>query len=230
MNNNIRIDYAKKLVRISRAYEVAARDLNSPEHRKLMEFNGAGFTIEVKTARVNKRKVKHKGLTVKWMERFLISHKDRRYFIKDFYDTKARYEGHPHYYAEMKRWFFNYFPELKATTKRKKYAALTLDFMDNFVDRQDNCDVLIPKYEKVKEIYEEHQEYYARLKEWFVGQFPSLSVEEIMMERQAETEMIMLLEELEAQKDNALDDTPNEEVVNEIETEQTETEDEKKIA
>ncbi|MCL2386041.1 MAG: hypothetical protein FWC89_00685 [Defluviitaleaceae bacterium] len=194
------LDHVGTTATISKGFAKAMNDPKSEEYRAIQHWRSEGYTIHAKTIKKNANKVKHTGLTIKFMERFMKLNQNNTVILQSFCREKATFKGQPDYYARMKAWFLRQFPEMTAEARRAKHRILTIEFMDDYIQNHDYATALTAEYTKIKKRYANHKDNLAMIKEWFINKFNTVSSEDFKMEMDAEKAMIELLDSLETAK------------------------------
>lgn len=109
--NGYTINAVTNIVTITKNFANRASNLNSPEYKTLCQLRRDGYFIEHKTVKANADKQTHKGLTIKFMENFIGYQDNVDELLTAFYRIQGIYEKHPAYYAKLKQWFLNQFPD-----------------------------------------------------------------------------------------------------------------------
>ena len=123
---NITINAKNNTIVITKAFAKKASKFKSDEYNALQEVRKdyPSFRVEVKTA--PKKKDSFKGLTYAYMEKYIAKHDDAEQTIMKEYETlrgigeeaeSAMAESAS--YGEMKEWFLNKFPEIRAFHERR---------------------------------------------------------------------------------------------------------------
>jgi hypothetical protein len=157
------LNHAGRTATITKGFARAMNDFNSGEYKKIQHWRSEGYEVQAKSIKEPTSKLKHAGLTVDNMERFVKSYGIDASVLRNFYVAKLTHKGNRNYYSQMKAWFFRQFPELKALAKRAKYLILTMDFMDGYIANHDNATTLSAEYNKTKQRYSGHTDYYAMI-------------------------------------------------------------------
>ena len=202
-NTGLSVDFKKGIITVSADFREKASVFNSTEFKELRQATTDYSDFTVKYAPKKKEnKVAHKGLSIPFMEKYINSHSDGSKVIADFSKMKKTYKGHPAYYPTMKQWFLEQFPEMTAGAKKARLDVLTMDFIDDYINNHDDCDMLIPAYKKIKDLYKASPNSDSKVKQWFVKVFPDLTAEDIVMEMTAEANAIRFVDEYRAKDDN----------------------------
>lgn len=196
-SNGYTINAMTNTVTITKDFAKRANNINSPEYKTLNQLRKDGYSIEYKTINVKEGKKTHKGLTLAFMRQYINEQENSNVIRAEFEKIKREFNGHHACYANLKKYFLNQFPELTAAGI-KEY--LTIDFMDNYIEYQDNRDAIIGGYNKVKAVYNGQPDYHEKVKEYFLKQFPELTVTQIKQEIGNEKATIDIINEHEAAK------------------------------
>lgn len=96
---------------LTKAYAKLAYTPGTAEFRHLAELHKAfpEFPIVKRSAKKNKDKEKHGGLTIKWMTDYIKRYKDE-VAVAEFEEVKNFYKTLPGYYGKVKGWFLNKYP------------------------------------------------------------------------------------------------------------------------
>ena len=97
---------------MTKAYAKLAYTPGTKEFRELAELHKAfpDFTIEMRTAKENKNKEKHDGLTVARMETIIKDYIRDEAGLAEFEEVKKFYKGTNGYYGKVKGWFLKKYP------------------------------------------------------------------------------------------------------------------------
>ena len=123
---NITINAKDNTIVITKAFAKKASRFESPEYKALQRARNdyPNFSIEVRTA--PKKKDSFKGLTYAYMEKYIAKHDDAEQTIMKEYEMlrgigeeaeSAMAESAS--YGEMKEWFLNKFPEIRAFHEKR---------------------------------------------------------------------------------------------------------------
>lgn len=114
MTNDLRIDFAKNEIIMSRQFEKCASIAGSEEYRRLQLVRQDYPTFSVVRRSIKKApsKVTYAGLTYSYMEAYIAGH-DQNGTIKKVYD-ELRLIGacHKVSYPTIKKWFLETYPEI----------------------------------------------------------------------------------------------------------------------
>ena len=83
----------------------------------------------------------------------------------------------------------------KVNKSKNTHKGLTIEFMERYIENSDNRDLIIGGFEKTRRIYKGHPAYYAKMKKYFLSQFPELTAGELEMYIDAEENMYRFLDE-----------------------------------
>ena len=99
------------VIELTKAFAKNAYTPGTEEFRHLAELHKAfpDFPIVMRTAKENKNKEKHDGLTIKWMTDYIKNYKDE-IAVAEFNEVKKFYKTMPGYYGKVKGWFLNKYP------------------------------------------------------------------------------------------------------------------------
>ena len=114
MKNDLRIDFAKSHIVMSRNFEKCASIAGSEEYRRLQAVRQDYPTFSVVRREIKKAPSKetYAGLTYSYMENYIVNH-DNADEIKKVYD-ELRLIGacHKVSYPTIKKWFLETYPEI----------------------------------------------------------------------------------------------------------------------
>jgi hypothetical protein len=111
----LKIDHAKEVITITKAYANRANVIGSEEYKELKQIRQdyPAYKIELRTAEIKKPKETHKGLTIEFMK----THIEKRAEVKLIDDldvalaelemVKKFNEGTRTYYTRMREWFLS---------------------------------------------------------------------------------------------------------------------------
>ena len=114
---NIRLDYAKETIEITKAFEKKASIYGSPEYRELIDAKKEfpNFRIVVKTTKSNNS---FKGMDYDFMREYISKHEDAEKLTEELnklIDMKLSY-------GEIKQWFIEIYPVFKDCVTRAQWV------------------------------------------------------------------------------------------------------------
>ena len=114
MKNDLRIDFTKNEIIMSRSFEKSASIARSQEYRRLqaVRLDYPTFAVVRRSIKKAPSKVTYAGLTYAYMEAYIAGH-DQDGTIKKVYD-ELRLIGacHKVSYPTIKKWFLETYPEI----------------------------------------------------------------------------------------------------------------------
>ena len=114
MKNDLRIDFTKNEIIMSRSFEKCASIAGSEEYRRLqaVRLDYPTFVVVRRSIKKAPTKVTYAGLTYSYMEAYIAGH-DQDGTIKKVYD-ELRLIGacHKVSYPTIKKWFLETYPEI----------------------------------------------------------------------------------------------------------------------
>ena len=123
---NITINAKNNTIVITKAFSKKASRFESPEYKALQRARNdyPSFRVEVRTAA--KKKESFKGLTYAYMEKYIAKHDDENQTIMKEYEMLRGISAEAEElmaealsYGEMKEWFLNKFPEIRAFHEKR---------------------------------------------------------------------------------------------------------------
>jgi len=114
--NGIYADIINEKIYVTKVFAKRASVIGSDEHKSFMHHKKAyhGFEVEQKITNIRRDKVKHTGMTVEWMERYVTQHPLDDSTLTDFHAIVYDYTGHPAFYSKVKSWFLKQYPDFTA--------------------------------------------------------------------------------------------------------------------
>jgi hypothetical protein len=114
MKNDLRIDFTKNEIIMSRSFEKCASIAGSEEYRRLqlVRQDYPNFSVVRRSIKKSPTKVTYAGLTYAYIEAYIAGH-DQDGTIKKVYD-ELRLIGacHKVSYPTIKKWFLETYPEI----------------------------------------------------------------------------------------------------------------------
>ena len=123
---NITINTKNNTIVITKAFSKKASRFESPEYKALQRARTdyPSFKVEVRAA--SKKKESFKGLTYAYMEKYIANHDDDNQTIMREYEMLRGISAEAEElmaeavsYGEMKEWFLNKFPEIRAFHEKR---------------------------------------------------------------------------------------------------------------
>lgn len=111
--NAYTINHEDKTITITKAFAKSSGIINSDEYILFTQFRKdyPDYKIVQRTAKANKEKNTHKGLTLDNMEKYLSTRDNAADALKAFEMAKDYYKGYSAYYAKVKAWFLSNYKE-----------------------------------------------------------------------------------------------------------------------
>ena len=125
---NITINTKKNVIEMSKGFAKRASKFGTDEYKMLQEARRDYPDYCVVTAQASKKAKNDsfKGLTYKYMEKYIDKHDDENQTIMKEYeilrglsDEAEELMAEPLSYGEMKEWFLKTFPEIKAFNEKR---------------------------------------------------------------------------------------------------------------
>ena len=110
-NAGYSINHEDQTITITKDYAKRSSVPGSKEFRELSKLHAAfpEYTIQRRTATITADKQKHNGLTVDFMEKYVVTFADDA-ALKEFENAKEFYKGEKAFYGKMKSWFLKKYP------------------------------------------------------------------------------------------------------------------------
>lgn len=114
MKNDLRIDFAKNEIIMSRSFEKCASIAGSEEYRRLQLVRQDYPTFSVVRRSIKKApsKVTYAGLTFAYMEKYIASHANAEQIKKVYDELRLIGACHKVSYPTIKKWFLETYPEI----------------------------------------------------------------------------------------------------------------------
>ena len=111
---NIKVDHTKKRIILGKAFSKKQSDIDSEEYAKLCEVVQMfpKYRVVVKQIAKNPQKESYKGLTYRYMERY-IAVKGTRVDRQEYDDMRLLAECHSKRFPVIKQWFLDKYPEVR---------------------------------------------------------------------------------------------------------------------
>lgn len=128
---NLTINNKARTIEMTKKFEKAASRFGSDEYKMLQEARKdyPTYKVAVKTSTA-KSKESFKGLTYEYMKKYIAAHDENKSIMAEFEMLRAISDeaeaalAETSSYGEIKKWFFEKFPEIKAFhEKRAKTLA-----------------------------------------------------------------------------------------------------------
>lgn len=126
IERNVTLNHENRTIEITKQFKKAACRFGSEEYRAIKEAVDAHPNYRVVTKTV-KRTDSYKGLTFDFMEKYIKAHDDEnKSILAEFNELRAKSEEavamgfDSMTYGEIKKWFFETFPEIEAFQKRRE--------------------------------------------------------------------------------------------------------------
>lgn len=126
IERNVTLNHENKTIEITKQFKKAACRFGSEEYKAIKEAVDAhpGYRVVTKTV---KKTDSYKGLTFAFMEKYIKSHDDEnKSIMAEFNELRAKSEEaiamgfDSMTYGEIKKWFFETFPEIEAFQARRE--------------------------------------------------------------------------------------------------------------
>ena len=114
MKNDLRIDFTKNEIIMSRSFEKCASIAGSEEYRRLQLVRQDYPTFAVVRRRIKKAPSKqaYAGLTYSYMEAYIAGHDQDGAIKKDYDELRLIGACHKVSYPTIKKWFLETYPEI----------------------------------------------------------------------------------------------------------------------
>ena len=114
MKNDLRIDFTKNEIIMSRQFEKCASIAGSEEYRRLQLVRQDYPTFAVVRRSIKKApsKVTYAGLTFAYMENYIASHANAEQIKKVYDELRLIGACHKVSYPTIKKWFLETYPEI----------------------------------------------------------------------------------------------------------------------
>ncbi len=115
MNTQLRIDFEKGRIIMSRTFAKLSENTNSEEYAHLQNVRRdyPTYTVERKRIKSSGSKESYKGLTYEYMERYIAAHDEDGTIMKEYREKRLLAECHSVRYPVIKTWFLEKYPEIK---------------------------------------------------------------------------------------------------------------------
>ncbi len=115
MNTQLRIDFEKGRIIMSRTFAKLSENTSSEEYAHLQNVRRdyPTFTVERKRIKSSGSKESYKGLTYEYMERYIAAHDEDGTIMKEYRENRLLAECHSVRYPVIKAWFLEKYPEIK---------------------------------------------------------------------------------------------------------------------
>lgn len=113
----MKANFGTREIEITKAEEKKVRIIGSPEYKALQDAlkENRGFTVTV-VSTPKRKSTKNSRITLDDMRRYIAYHDDANNSIMSEFEikcnAKANGELHNNYFFEIKKWFFEKFPEV----------------------------------------------------------------------------------------------------------------------
>lgn len=121
--NNIKINEAKRVIEVTKAFVNKASVYGTIEYKELREVRNDFPGFKVVTKNAGKKNGQFKGLTIDYMKKYIEEHNEE--YIEDFCVLCGRDKNWEELefaatatYGEIKAWFLKKYPEFKAYTQK----------------------------------------------------------------------------------------------------------------
>ena len=114
MKNDLRIDFTKNEIIMSRSFEKCASIAGSEEYRRLQLVRQDYPTFSVVRRSIKKAPTKetYAGLTFAYMENYIASHSNAEQIKKVYDELRLIGACHKVSYPTIKKWFLETYPEI----------------------------------------------------------------------------------------------------------------------
>lgn len=114
MKNDLRIDFAKNEIIMSRSFEKCASIAGSEEYRQLqlVRQDYPHFAVVRRQIKKAATKVTYAGLTYTYMENYIATHANAEQIKKVYDELRLIGACHKVSYPTIKKWFLETYPEI----------------------------------------------------------------------------------------------------------------------
>ena len=114
MKNDLRIDFAKNEIIMSRSFEKCASIAGSEEYRRLqlVRQDYPNFSVVRRSIKKAPTKETYAGLTYTYMEAYIASHDNADANMKVYGELRLIGACHKVSYPTIKKWFLETYPEI----------------------------------------------------------------------------------------------------------------------
>ena len=128
MRGTIRIDHLNKNILITASFARASMNPENYEYKKLGEVRMVhpDYAVIKRSIKKNPTKESYRGLTYEYMENYIKTHDTTGEAMKAYSELRIRAACHTVRYANIKKWFLEYFPEIDDFSAKKSRSAESL--------------------------------------------------------------------------------------------------------
>ena len=114
MKNDLRIDFTKNEIIMSRSFEKCASIAGSEEYRRLqaVRMDYPNFSVVRRSIKKAPTKETYAGLTFAYMEKYITSHANAEQIKKVYDELRLIGACHKVSYPTIKKWFLETYPEI----------------------------------------------------------------------------------------------------------------------
>lgn len=114
MKNDLRIDFTKNEIIMSRSFEKCASIAGSEEYRRLqlVRQDYPSFSVVRRSIKKAPTKETYAGLTYTYMETYIASHENADVNMKTYGELRLIGACHKVSYPTIKKWFLETYPEI----------------------------------------------------------------------------------------------------------------------
>ena len=114
MKNDLRIDFTKNEIIMSRSFEKCASIAGSEEYRRLqaVRMDYPNFSVVRRSIKKAPTKETYAGLTFAYMENYITSHANAEQIKKVYDELRLIGACHKVSYPTIKKWFLETYPEI----------------------------------------------------------------------------------------------------------------------
>ena len=114
MKNDLRVDFAKNEIVMSRQFEKCASIAGSEEYRRLqtVRLDYPTFSVVRRSIKKAPTKETYAGLTFAYMENYIASHANAEQIRKVYDELRLIGACHKVSYPTIKKWFLETYPEI----------------------------------------------------------------------------------------------------------------------
>ena len=131
---NYEVDFIESKIIVSKKFYQAAKTLNTPEYKTLVQLRteNPGFAVELRTIQKKEGKKFYRNLTYSNMREYIITREGEESDTMKAYDrvlALSKTQAGP--YAYVKTWFLNKYPKYNEQLEEKAESKPNLKLVEN---------------------------------------------------------------------------------------------------
>lgn len=131
---NYEVDFIESKIIVSKKFYQAAKTLNTPEYKTLVQLRteNPGFAVELRTIQKKEGKKFYRNLTYSNMREYIITREGEESDTMKAYDrvlALSKTQAGP--YAYVKTWFLNKYPKYSEQLEEKAESKPNLKLVEN---------------------------------------------------------------------------------------------------